>query len=182
MCIFNEKIHSMYGPEMSDDDLCVIKAITPEYDKVEEELVMPNADMYDMEGCDGYIASQVLLPKGDKYQFGKIKSHKKDKQDNPIGHSDSNPTLDTRLYKVEFDNGEVCEYAANVIVENPYSQIDEEGFQQVLMDEIINHRKEWHAVTKENRFVEIKGKHIPKKTTQEWKLCIKWKDGWMSWE
>ena len=31
------------------------------------------------------------------------------------------------------------------------------------MDEIIDHRKEKHAVTKENGFMEIKDKEIPKK-------------------
>ena len=182
MHLFDEKIHSMYGPETSDDNLCVIKAITAEYNKAEEELAMPDTDVFNMEGYNGYIASQVLLLKGDKYQFSKIKAHKKDEQGNLIRHSDSNPILDTRLYKVEFDDGEVCEYAVNTIAENLYSQIDKEGFQQVLMDGIINHRKEKHAVTKENGFVEIKGKRIPKKTTQGWKLCIKWKDGQMSWE
>ena len=83
---------------------------------------------------------------------------------------------------MEFDNGEVLEYAVNTIAENLYSQIDEEGFQQVLIDEIIDHRKEKHAGTKENGFVEIKGKQIPKRTQQGWKLCNKWENGWTSWE
>ena len=39
------------------------------------------------------------------------------------------------------------------------------------MDEIIDHWKDKHTVTKENRFMEITSKHIPKKTTQGWKLC-----------
>ena len=182
MHIFDEKIHLMYGPKASDDDLCAIKATTSAYDKVKEGLVMPNTDIFDTEGYDGYIASQILLPKGDEYQFCKIESCKKDEKGNLTGCSDSNPILDTRLYEVEFDDGEVCEYAANMIAESLYSQIDEEGFQQVLMDEIIDHRREKHAVTKENGFVEIKGKCIPKKTTQGWKFCIKWKDGQTSWE
>ena len=80
MHIFDEKIHLMYGPKVSDDDLCAIKATTPEYDKVKEGLVMPNTDFFDTEGYDGYIASQVLLPKRDEYQFGKIKSCKKDEK------------------------------------------------------------------------------------------------------
>ena len=62
--IFDEKIHLMYGPTVLDVALCVIKPSTPEYDKVEEELAMPDADVFDTEGYDGYIASQVLLPKG----------------------------------------------------------------------------------------------------------------------
>ena len=83
---------------------------------------------------------------------------------------------------MEFNDGEVCKYAVNTIAENLYSQIDEEGFQQVLVDENIDHRKEKHAVTKENRFMEIKGTQIPKRNSYGWKLCIKWKDGQISWE
>jgi hypothetical protein len=37
------------------------------------------------------------------------------------GHDDVNPILDTRIYEVEFPDGEVLEYAANVIAENLYS-------------------------------------------------------------
>ena len=83
---------------------------------------------------------------------------------------------------MEFDDGEVHEYAANMIAESLYSQIDEEGFQQVLTDDIIDHRREKYAVTKENGFLEIKGKCIPKKTTQGLKFCVKWKDGQTSLE
>ena len=111
MCICDEKIHSVYGPGVSNDDLHVIKATVPEYDKIEEESAMPNADIFDMEGYNVLIASQVLLPKGNKHQFGKIKSCKKDEQGNLIRHLDSNPILDTRLH----------EYAVNMIAENLYS-------------------------------------------------------------
>ena len=124
MHILDEKIHLMYGPSVSDNNLHEIKASTPEYDKVEEELAMPNTDVFDLEGYDVYIASQVLLPKVDEYQFSRIKSCKKNEQGNLIGHSDLNPILDTRLYEVEFHNGKVCEYAVNIMAENLYSHID----------------------------------------------------------
>jgi hypothetical protein len=46
---------------------------------------------------------------------------------NPTGKSNPNPILDKREYEVEFDDGTVFEYAANVISDNLYVQVDAEG-------------------------------------------------------
>jgi hypothetical protein len=45
----------------------------------------------------------------------------KDGDDNPIGKHNQNPLLESRIYEVEFSNGQVLEYVANVIAENLYS-------------------------------------------------------------
>jgi hypothetical protein len=37
-----------------------------------------------------------------------------------------------------FPDGNVAEYSANVIAESLYSQVDDEGRQYLLMDEIID--------------------------------------------
>ena len=58
---------------------------------------------------------------------GKIKSRKRNEKGELIGKSNSNPTLDTRLYLIEFEDGSYGEYTTNTIMENLYSQIDEEG-------------------------------------------------------
>ena len=44
-----------------------------------------------------------------------------------IGEYDPNPLLNTSIYNVEFPDGEIKEYAANVIAENLYSQVDIHG-------------------------------------------------------
>jgi hypothetical protein len=38
-----------------------------------------------------------------------------------------NPILDTRVYDVEFPDGRVDKYAANVIAESMFAQVDDEG-------------------------------------------------------
>ena len=41
-----------------------------------------------------------------------------------MGKSHSDPILDTRVYDVEFPDGTVKEFAANIIAQNMYSQCD----------------------------------------------------------
>ena len=59
--------------------------------------------------------------------LGKVKHHKQYKDGNLLVTVHSNPILDTRVYEVEFPDGQVMEYAANVIAENLYSQVDQDG-------------------------------------------------------
>ena len=49
------------------------------------------------------------------------------------------------MYEVEFSGGEVLEYA-NIIAENLYPQVDAEGHHQVILDDIVNHKKDDSAV------------------------------------
>ena len=67
------------------------------------------------------------------------------------------PILNTMSYEVEFSDGQVKEYSANVIAENMVSQVDEEGFSTALMEAIVDCRKDSsaavpksdkHAITK----------------------------------
>ena len=47
------------------------------------------------------------------------------------------PTFNSVVYDVEFTDGEVKEYAANVIPENILSQIDNEAFTVTLLYSIL---------------------------------------------
>ena len=44
-----------------------------------------------------------------------------------IGQYDSNLVLDTRIFNVEFPDGETSVYPANTIIQNIFNQVDEEG-------------------------------------------------------
>ena len=52
------------------------------------------------------------------------------------GVYDTNPRQNTMVYEVEFPDGQVKEYAANILAESILSQIDCEGFSTVLFDGI----------------------------------------------
>ena len=74
---------------------------------------------------------------------------------------------------------------ANLIAENMYSQVDEEGQQYTLMSEIIDHKSDGKALSKDDGcYLDRYGKQQLRMTTCGWKLLVEWKDGnssWVSW-
>jgi hypothetical protein len=50
----------------------------------------------------------------------------------------------------EFEDGTLESYAANQIAEAIYSQVDSEGNQYLLLDEIVDHRKFGDAISGDN--------------------------------
>ena len=62
-------------------------------------------------------------------------------QDGTIfGTCNDNPILETRVYEVVFENGEITECGANVIPESMWAQCDLDGNQQVLMNASVDCR------------------------------------------
>jgi hypothetical protein len=55
--------------------------------------------------------------------------------------------------------------------------VDNEGNLYSILDKIIDHKK----IT-DDAFVEVNGKQHPRRTTNGWKLCIRWKNGTTSWQ
>jgi len=161
-----------------DDDV-----LTPYFDPIEPEADMPEADAFTHEEYDKYISAEVILPKGDQMILGKVIARKREINDNPIGVAHSNPIFDTRLYQVQFPEGHVEEYSANIIAQNIYSQLDSEGYRYTMMEEITDFKKNDRAVPPEERYVIGPNGNIHKhRTTKGWYLCVMWKDGSTSWE
>jgi len=77
---------------------------------------------------------------GDKTLTGKVTGYKRDGSGNPIGKTNPNPLLNTRMYQVQFSDGTIQDYAANHIAEAIYAAVDDEGNRFVLLDEIIDYR------------------------------------------
>jgi hypothetical protein len=100
-----------------------------------------------------------------------------------IGTRTTNPILDTREYKVVFLDGSTNVFTANVIADSLFSQVDDEGRSQVLMDAIINHKSDGSALSKDDKFeVTESGQQCPRRhTTNEWFLMVTWKDGSLDW-
>ena len=88
---------------------------TPEYKLYEDDDGdgVPHTREYEDEltpiTYDTYIGAEVVLPKGNDMVCGTVKSSVKDIEGQPIGKADKNPILDTRVYNVEFSDGEVAE-------------------------------------------------------------------------
>jgi hypothetical protein len=91
--------------------------------------------------------------------------------------------MDTREYEIEFTDGAVERYTANIIAENMFAQIDEEGNMYAIMDEICDHKKDETAVPiSEGTYRTRSGSVRDKVTTRGWSLLVQWKDGSSSWE
>jgi Reverse transcriptase (RNA-dependent DNA polymerase) len=175
------------GLEPIEEDLGDIEDETPEYDVYHDEdenkeHEMPEIDEYDHGFFDKYIAASVMIPDPDGVlRKAKVNKRKRDDDGNVIGKSHSNPILDTSLYEIEFDDGSLATYTANIIAENLYEQVDDEGRTHVLFDSITDHKKGEDAICFEDGFVELNGRKHPKQTTRGWKLCVLWKDGTTCW-
>ena len=55
------------------------------------------ADEVDHEAFNKLVSARVLIPQGDSMNYGTVKRRKRDKNGNLIGHSHSNPMVDTAM-------------------------------------------------------------------------------------
>ena len=133
---------------------------------------------------DTYLNMEQAIPQGDSLEprLARVTKRLKDANGLPIGLANENPILDTRMYEVQYLDGEIASLAANSITENLFAQIDGDGNRQVLMDDIIGHRSNEHAVKQQDAFIVTKmGTKRRKETTKGWELLIRWKDGGTDW-
>ena len=137
---------------------------------------------YDTDAYDAYLTAQVKLPQGGKAELGIVRARKHGLDGNPIGKANTNPILDTRVYEVEFPDGEVKEFAANVIAENLYAQIDEDGQHHQILSAIIDHKKDDTAVHIDDKYIVKGNRKSLRVSTKGWYLCVEWKNGTTSWE
>jgi hypothetical protein len=90
--------------------------------------------------------------------------------------------LDTREYAVEFRDGHVESVSANLIAQNLYEQLDDEGKRHVLLTDIVDHKRDERAIDKRDAFITMKnGVKRRRQRTQGWQLLCKWKDGSSNW-
>ena len=155
------------------------------YDVVSNDEVKEADDKFTPEVFDDtYVNMEVALPKQDEDfpMLAKVTKRLRDKDGLPIGTAHDNPILDTRMYEVEFRDGTKTALAAYYIAENLFFQVDDDGNRQVLLDEIIDHRKNSKAVTQQDAFVTMRnGSKRRRETTIGWELLVQWKDGSTNW-
>jgi hypothetical protein len=143
---------------------------------------IPDIDEVTPEMHDGYIGAQVNLPFQGTLRSGIVRKRARNDEGELEGTAHSNPILDTRSYQVEFPDGELAAYSANLIAESMYAQCDVDGNQFRLIDELVDHRKDGNQVEFADRFVTVNGRQHLRKTTAGWSLCVLWKNGETSWE
>ena len=68
-----------------------------------------------------------------------------------------------------FSYGYLQQYVSNVLSQNIYLQVDAEGYQYQLMDDIIYHGTNVHAVHGDDDFIASRlGRNTRRCTTKDW--------------
>ena len=144
---------------------------------------VPEADDLDEEAIDKYLGAELMFDVGSgSERRGRVVKRSRGLDGTAVGRAHTNPLFDTREYVIEFTDGSTDTYLANVIAENMFAQVDDEGNQYLLLEEVSNHRKDSSAVSIADGFVIGKsGNRVPKVTTRGWELLVQWKDGSSDW-
>lgn len=133
---------------------------------------------------DNYVNMEIGLRRGGEgeLQRAMVKKRAIDVDGKPLGKYNPNPLLDSRQYEVEYPDGGVETLTANLLAENILAQVDEDGSKHLLIDEIIDHKREPYAISKENATRRLTSGAVRKKrTTKGWKMYVQWKDGSANW-
>ena len=86
------------------------------------------------------------------------------------------------MYEFEYADGEKSALSANLISENMFTQIEEDGNRHVLMDNITDNFFDDVAVKNQDTFViTYSGTKRRRQTTQGVSLCIKLRNGNTTW-
>jgi len=166
------------GPDVPDYLFDEEEVVDPE----EPESTMPDVDDFTPEAYDQFLTAELLLPHGGEASKARVKSRKRDADGNPVGRRHQNPLLDTREYEVEFPDGSTEVVTANLIAETLYSQVDAEGRSYSVLGDIVDHRTNGHALSKDDGFTHTRGgRKVQRKTTRGWELQVEWKDGSADW-
>ena len=151
-----------------------------EYSKMVQE-AKPEADVMG-NAYDEYVGAQIKMDFGGEEIIGTVVKRQKGLDGKPIGRRNKNPLFDTRTYEVKFPGGIIHEYTANVVAENLFAKIDDEGKEFLLVKEIVGHRKDGDAVPRDEGFIlGQNGNKHPKRTTKGWQIAVELMDGSQVW-
>ena len=188
---FDKAIADKLGKSPADGDSIFDgdygEARTPEHELYADDFEgthehVPDIDNVTPAEMDNYVGAQINIPYDGEIVTGTVKRRATESDGELRGTANDNPMLDTRMYEVEFGEGQLREYSANVIAENMFAQVEGDGHVSLLFDSIVGHeRDDNRAVKLKDAFFVKDGKKYRKKTTMGWKLCVQWKDGSTSW-
>ena len=178
----NNKIHfdffiqSKLGDAICDEDLPEHITLTYKPYQDDKSNLEPSAEEVDnIPDYDKYIVSKILIPTESEYlKTTTVTERVKDVTGKPKGNYSPNPHVDSREYKVMFDDGTVKEYSANVIAENLITVSGDESYSNHFLNEIVDHRKDGKSISKDDGMVTRNGRSIQRKTNKGWFLCVKW--------
>ena len=153
--------------------------VETEPDLDDEEILVDENDT--VHGPEPLLHAEVIMSKDDKQEIAKVIGRKKNADGTYKGRAHRIPTLDSRIFEVEFGDGEIRDVTYNFILQHLHSKLDEDGNVVQVFREIINHRKNKDAVDKADQYRDRQGKRYKVKTVRGWDLEVEWTDGTTSW-
>jgi hypothetical protein len=153
------------------------------YDLPKDKDPLPEIAEADDLDLNKYVSAKVMLPRdGHTFAAGRVVRRARDDMGELIGKSNNNPLLDSAVYEVQFDDGAVERYHANIIAENIYSRLDADGYGAALLDEIIDHKFDDTALSKKEASIRgPNGSYTARTTTKGCWLLVKLKDHSTQW-
>ena len=149
--------------EPYSEDVDATEVIEPEAQAVEIADVEHDA-------FDELLLTEPTLIRDGNAEKAKIVGRTRDNEGNLVGQYNNNPLLNTRVYLVEFPDGHITEYSANTIAEAVYESVNDDGYEELLFDSIVDHEYKPELDTSPSKY-----------TTKAWKICIMWNDGSTTW-
>ena len=132
---------------------------------------------------DYLINSEVLLPVGNSHELSQVLWRKHDHERKPAGVVHHQSALDSRVYEVQFLDSRTKELTANAITEVLCAKCDPDGNEYVLLDAIMDYRKDPDvAISCADQVKIIDGKKYFYMYVCGWELCCKWKNSSTSWQ
>ena len=117
-------------------------------------------------------AQSLKKGENDENRFAHVKKRAVDSDGKPIGKPNYDPRLDSRLYEIEYLDGNTEILSENTIAESLINDVDDESNKTSLLSEIIDHRRT-QSVTRRKRKRGV--------TTKGWEFCVQWIDGSSNW-
>ena len=172
----DNEIGGNYLEDIFDDkeNSSITDGVTLTAEEYDDMLVDERQEADEEEAIDQYLNMEMILDAGSgNKRHGRVVKRSRGLDGEPIRHANSNPLFDTREYDVEFTDGTVEKYAANVIAENMFAQVDDEGNRYTLLDEIVDHHADETAIPRSEGYtIGHNGNRKAKITTRGWSLLV----------
>ena len=130
-----------------------------------------------------YLNIELAIQRdGNRPDFAKVTKRLRYKAGMPIDRAHNNPIMDTRMYEVEYKDGNKALLEANAIADNIFYQDNGEGNCHDIFQEIIDHMYNGTKVKEQDAFITSRTKKSIAERQKKWvEILIKWKDGRKSW-
>ena len=166
-----------------DDKICAAHILDAPEEFYFSTNGQPEEDSHDVEQFDEIVSAAIEMNRGGEVVRGHVIDRVHDDAGNLVGKHHPNPLVNTSRYSVDYEDGSSDELASNVIAEAIFAKVNDEGREYLLLDSIIDHKRDDSVVLNESNGFDIKpnGTKVSKKTTKGWKFLLCWKDNSENW-